>query len=229
MSLFLSPSLLLFYYIEIIKRKCNYQIMTNSEIINFSKSTLKGKYSQVILPYLIVSILISIPQNQEFVSIIVSKLRIPGIVLFLIWGFLINPALNVGLATFSLAIVRGKEINIRYLFKGFQFLSKSAAVGLLYLLIMLIGIVLFIIPGIIWALMFSQVFFILSENQDLDIKEIFKKSARIMKGNKLKLLGLLLRFFLFIILSVFTLFIWSLWLIPQLYVSYAKFYELIKD
>ena len=77
--------------------------------------------------------------------------------------------------------------------------------------------------------MFSQVFYILSENQDLGIKEIFKKSARIMKGNKLKLLGLFLRFFLFIILSVFTLFIWSLWLIPQLYVSYAKFYDLIKD
>ena len=115
------------------------------------------------------------------------------------------------------------------MFKGFQFLSKSAAVGLLYLLIIIIGFVLFIIPGIIWALMFSQVFYILSENQDLGIKEIFKKSARIMKGNKLKLLGLFLRFFLFIILSVFTLFIWSLWLIPQLHVSTAKFHDLIKD
>ena len=101
--------------------------MTNSEIVKYSKSTLKGKYSQVILPYLIVSIIVSIPQNQEFVSIMISKLRIPGIVLFLIWGFLINPALNVGLATFSLAIVRGKEINIKHLFKGFQFLSKSVA------------------------------------------------------------------------------------------------------
>ena len=203
--------------------------MTNSEIVKFSKSALKGKYSQVILPYLIVSIIVSIPQNQELVLIMISKLQIPGVVLFLIWGFLINPSLNVGLAAFSLAIVRQKEINTKHLFKGFQFLSKSAAVGLLYLLIIIIGFVLFIIPGIIWALMFSQVFYILSENQDLGIKEIFKKSARIMKGNKLKLLGLFLRFFLFIILSVFTLFIWSLWLIPQLYVSTAKFHDLIKD
>ena len=203
--------------------------MTNSEIVKFSKSTLKGKYFQVILPYLIVSIIVSIPQNQELVLIMISKLQIPGVVLFLIWGFLINPALNVGLAAFSLAIVRRKEINTKHLFKGFQFLSKSAAVGLLYLLIIILGFVLFIIPGIIWALMFSQVFYILSENQDLGIKEIFKKSARIMKGNKLKLLGLFLRFFLFIILSVFTLFIWSLWLIPQLYVSTAKFHDLIKD
>lgn len=203
--------------------------MTNSEIVKYSKSALKGKYSQVILPYLIVSIIVSIPQNQELVLIMISKLQIPGVVLFLIWGFLINPALNVGLAAFSLAIVRRKEINTKHLFKGFQFLSKSAAVGLLYLLIIIIGFVLFIIPGIIWALMFSQVFYILSENQDLGIKEIFKKSARIMKGNKLKLLGLFLRFFLFIILSVFTLFIWSLWLIPQLYVSTAKFHDLIKD
>ena len=203
--------------------------MTNSEIVKYSKSALKGKYSQVILPYLIVSIIVSIPQNQELVLIMISKLQIPGVVLFLIWGFLINPSLNVGLAAFSLAIVRRKEINTKHLFKGFQFLSKSAAVGLLYLLIIIIGFVLFIIPGIIWALMFSQVFYILSENQDLGIKEIFKKSARIMKGNKLKLLGLFLRFFLFIILSVFTLFIWSLWLIPQLHVSTAKFHDLIKD
>ena len=203
--------------------------MTNSEIIKYSKSTLKGKYSKVILPYIIVSILVSIPQNQELISIIISRFQIPGILLFLIWGFLINPALNVGLATFSLAILRGKEINIRYLFRGFQFLPKSAAVGLLYLLIIIIGFILFIIPGIVWALMFSQVFFILSENQDLDIKGIFKKSALIMKGNKLKLLGLSLRFFLYIILSVFTLFIWSMWLIPQFYISLAKFYDLIKD
>ena len=119
--------------------------------------------------------------------------------------------------------------NIKHLFKGFQFLPKSVAVGLLYFLIILIGIVLFIIPGIIWALMFSQVFFILSENQDLEIKDIFKKSAAIMKGNKVKLLLLLLRYFLFIILSVFTLFIWLLWLIPQYSVAFAKFHDLIKD
>ncbi len=203
--------------------------MTNSEIVKYSKSILKGKYSQAILPYLIVTIIVSIPQNQELWKLTISHFRAPGLMLFLIWGFIINPALNVGLASFSLAISRGEEINIKHLFKGFQFLPKSVAVGLLYFLIILIGIVLFIIPGIIWALMFSQVFFILSENQDLEIKDIFKKSAAIMKGNKVKLLLLLLRYFLFIILSVFTLFIWLLWLIPQYSVAFAKFHDLIKD
>ena len=153
----------------------------------------KGKYSKVILPYLIVSIIVSIPQNQEFVSIIISKLRIPGIVLFLIWGFLINPALNVGLATFSLAIVRGKEINIKHLFKGFQFLSKSVAVGLLYLLIIIIGIVLFIIPGIILSLIFSMSLYIFAEEPQITIGEALQKSSELTKGyrTKLFLLGLI--------------------------------------
>ena len=88
-----------------------------------------------------------------------------------------------------------------------------------------VGFVLFIIPGIYVSLLFSQVFYIVSENNDVNIKDAFKKSATIMKGNMWKFFKLGLRYAFYFILSIFTLFIWTLWLIPQMNVSYAIFFK----
>ena len=82
-----------------------------------------------------------------------------------------------------------------------------------------------IVPGIIVALMFSQIFYIIADDPETGVIEAFKKSASLMKNKKLQLFGLVMRYFGLFILGVFTLGIWWLWLIPQAYVSFAIFYK----
>jgi uncharacterized membrane protein len=77
--------------------------------------------------------------------------------------------------------------------------------------------------------MFSQVYFLILKTPEKSISELFKESALLMKGYKMQLFFLYLRFIFFLILSVFTLLIWSLWLIPQYYTAFALFYDEISS
>ena len=108
---------------------------------------------------------------------------------------------------------------------GFKIFVKSAVAGLIYYLVIILGLVLLIVPGIYAALAFSQVFYIISQNNDIGIKEAFKQSSAMMKDHKWQLFKLGIRYGFYLILSVFTLFIWALWLIPQMNVSYAIFFR----
>ena len=55
------------------------------------------------------------------------------------------------------------------------------------IVIIIIGSILFIIPGIIASLMFSQVFYIIAEDNKIDPYNALVKSKKMMEGNKWKL------------------------------------------
>ena len=198
--------------------------MENSEIVKESKSILKGNYGKVILPFLIVFLINSFLSNNDIYDTLFNNYGIEYALIFFTIAILLIPPLYVGLASFSVSI-SNDSFDSNKLFDGFSMLSKSVTVGIIYFLMIVVGLVLFIIPGIYVSLLFSQVFYILSENNDITIKDVFKKSATIMKGNIWKLFKLSIRYGLYFLLSVFTLFIWALWLIPQMYVSYAIFFR----
>ena len=88
---------------------------------------------------------------------------------------------------------------------------------------------LLLIPATIAALSYSQTFFILADNPKLTPMEAITKSKEITQGNKWKLFCMSLRFIGWTILSIFTFGIGFLWLIPYVFVSYAKLYDDIKN
>lgn len=55
-----------------------------------------------------------------------------------------------------------------------------------YTLIVCVGLVLLVVPGIIWSYRYILMFYLLVENRDMGIEEAMKKSARLMKGHKFK-------------------------------------------
>ena len=91
-----------------------------------------------------------------------------------------------------------------------------------------LGFILLIVPGIILALMYSQVFFILADDPDVGAIEAFNKSEKMMRGNKLQLFMLNLEAALYLFAGVFTLFIWWAWLVPRYSVALAGFYQELK-
>ncbi len=198
--------------------------MENSEIIRESKSILRGNYGKVIFPFLIVIIVNNLLSSAEVYQNLFSISEIESGVISLAITVLITFPLSVGVASYSISITNDL-FDSNKLFDGFKIFVKSAVAGLIYYLVIILGFVLLIVPGIYAALTFSQVFYIISQNNDIGIKEAFKQSSTLMKGNKWQLFKLIIRYVFYLILSVFTLFIWALWLIPQMNVSFAIFFR----
>ena len=198
--------------------------MENSEIIRESKSILRGNYGKVIFPFLIVIIVNNLLSSAEIYQNLFSISEIESGVISLAITVLITFPLSVGVASYSISITNDL-FDSNKLFDGFKIFVKSAVAGLIYYLVIILGFVLLIVPGIYAALTFSQVFYIISQNNDIGIKEAFKQSSTLMKGHKWQLCKLIIRYAFYLILSVFTLFIWALWLIPQMNVSFAIFFR----
>ena len=199
--------------------------MNNSEIRNVTKEVLKGKYKNVMLPFLLATLLLSLTQQQELYSSAYEAYGLSYVFTIGSLALFIQGPISIGLATYSLAIANQKDYSYNQIFTGFKYFFKALFLFLLFNISFLIGVIFLIIPGIIIALMFSQIFYIMADDPETGVIDAFKKSASLMKNKKLQLFGLGMRYFGLFILGVFTLGIWWLWLIPQAYVSFAIFYK----
>lgn len=143
---------------------------------------------------------------------------------------ILAPPLLVGFIIFSLNVSRNSEPEISNLFIGFKKKwGKYILATLLQSFLIVIGLIIFIIPGIIAGLMFSQVFFILAEDDDIGLVEAFQKSASMMKGNKTSLFLVNLIITGIYILGLFTCCIGFIFIFPYQYVVLAKFYDEVSN
>ena len=85
------------------------------------------------------------------------------------------------------------------------------------------------IASLIWLIVKSYSYvlaqYILYDNPDMDTKAIVEKSAELMVGHKWAYFWLPITFIGWAILSIFTLYIGLLWLIPYMQIALVIFYE----
>lgn len=92
-----------------------------------------------------------------------------------------------------------------------------------------IGYIASIIYAIVKGYLYSLSYYILYDNQDKSGKEIVELSESMMKGNRWSFFWLGLTFIGWAILSVFTLYIGLLWLMPYIMVTFVCFYETLAN
>ena len=199
--------------------------MNNSEIRNVTKEILKGNYKNVMLPFILATLLLGLAQSQDLYSNVYETYGVSYVFTIGSIALFIAGPISIGLAAYSLSIANEEDYSYNQIVAGFKYFFKALFLYLLFNISVLIGIILLIIPGVVIFLMFSQIFYITAENPQIGVIDAFKKSASLMKNKKLQYFGLFLKYMLFFILGVFTLGIWWLWLIPQAYVSFAIFYK----
>ena len=202
--------------------------MNNSEIIKETKSILKGNYNKVIVPFFLLAITSGVLQNQDIINSIYSDYGVFSGAVYSVLVLVVGSVIAVGLASFSLSIIEG-QIDINKLKYGLSIVNKAFIFYVLYIVIVVLGFICLIIPGIIFSLMFSQVYYILCKDPEIGVIDAFKKSAAMMNGYKWQYFKLSLRYGFYFFLSVFTLFIWALWLFPQMYTSYALFHKKVSE
>ena len=141
---------------------------------------------------------------------------------------LISAPLSVGQYRFWLNISRRTNPQINDLFKGFNSYASALGANLLVGLIVVGGMLLFIIPGIYWAITYAMVNYIIAENPDIGGNESLVVSRKMMEGHKWKLFRFWLRSMAVLILCIFTLGIGLIWAFPWISTASAKFYDDIK-
>lgn len=106
---------------------------------------------------------------------------------------LLNAVLQMGLIRISLKISDGQQAAFSDIFSCYPLLIKYLLGALLYSIICLCGFILLIVPGVIWAIKFSQYGYLIIDRGYGPI-EALKRSALITEGAKwdLFLFGLLL-------------------------------------
>ena len=143
-------------------------------------------------------------------------------------GLLISGAISIGLAIFALSLSRDENAQIAQIFDGFPKFLVGLGTYILICIFIILWSLLLIIPGIIAGFRYSQVWFILSEDEGIGVMDAISKSKEMMVGNKWKLFCLYCRFIGWGILCVFTLGVGFIVLYPYVGVCVAKFYDDLK-
>ena len=220
-------------------------IINNSQLKELSKNQLNGNWKLPIiitLIYLLISILISFVEGIVYSGTLVGVLTIIS--------FMIGVWSTVGIPKFYLEFIKdNRKVQLTDALVSLQILGKSLLYNIIIgiitfiILIIAIGITVFSIDNtgilffirfiismsiyvgfIILAIGWSQAPYIIVEN-NIGVIESMKISMKMMKGYKLKYFTLGLSFIGWAILSILTLGIGLLWLIPYINLTFANFYK----
>lgn len=142
--------------------------------------------------------------------------------------FILRGAIRLGYCQFNMDIVGYREPQLGTIFSKFNIFGQAFLLELLTSLIVFLGFLLLIIPGIIAAYCFAMAPYIMAENPDISATEALSRSIKMMNGHKLDLFFLHLSFIGWAILCIFTCGIGFLWLYPYFCASEAAFYLEIK-
>lgn len=218
-------------------------ITENSELMRSAREALKGKWGLAIGTWLVYTVIYTAIGIIPFVGQFVDILILTG-------------PFGLGVAIFFLTIARNQETHLNYIFRGFDRFKVAFIANILICVFTLLWTLLLIVPGIIAGLSYAMTYFILADDEYISAKEALEKSKIIMYGYKSKLfwLGMRIMGVPFLILTILMvvgrafrippvnsglIIIWGLallvlliaiiFLLPYMQVSYAKFYDDIKD
>jgi len=166
-------------------------------------------------------------------KMLVSGLRMPGIALALLI-MLFQPVIKTGYMSYCLKLTRNDAADFRSLLDGFMFFIKVIAISVINSLLVWIGAILFIFPGVIVHYMYRQAYYILLDNPNKGVIHCLRESRQLMRRNKLDLFLIDISFLGWVIIDMivvimlplpFSFPIIQIWLAPFSGLTYAQYYN----
>ena len=178
-----------------------------------AKSKLTGNWGKFALLFLVESLIIMLVVGSGVMTLL---------------SFLIIGPLQLGYIGCVLDFSRGKNFKTSNLFDGFDNFVTSFVLQLLCSLFVFLWSLLLIIPGIMASYSYSMSFYILRDDPRLKVNEARNRSIALMHGHKWQLFCLHFSFIGWLLLSILTLGILLIWVMPYIELATAEFYENIK-
>lgn len=186
--------------------------MNRKELKERAKNLCNLDYWLFVLVYLVFSSIISIVSSSYGVPLLV-----------------VGGPLTAGFITFNLNYVRSNKGEFMNLFDGFKRFTDYFLTYLLEFAYIFLWTLLFIVPGIIKALSYSQSLYIMYDNPGIGPKDALDLSEKMMNGHKMELFKLHLSFIGWHILGILTLGILEVFYVGPYYnATLALYYEELK-
>ncbi len=158
---------------------------------SLARQTLKGKWAEAVMISLLAAIITSVP------GMIVSALPGGGgflSTLITVYNIVINGPITLSLSHYFLKVFRMEKTSINDIRYGFGFAVKAMHLYCRMFVFIWLWSLLFIIPGIIASLRYSQAFYILADDESKTAPQCMNESIIIMRGNMIKYAALIVSF-----------------------------------
>ena len=116
-------------------------------------------------------------------------------------GIIVSLLLRIGLVRITLTLADDGKASLKELYLGSQYLLRYLFASILYGILVIVGFLLLLIPGIYWSLKYGQ-YRMLIVDKNLGVLDSFKESARITADKKWKILLVSLAYAGLMILSM---------------------------
>ena len=201
--------------------------MDTQSLKSQAKRQLTNRWTLAVCTILVANILTGLlTSNKTLLDNNLGYLSISFSLLYIILGGVIT----AGKCRFLLNMTLDKDTAMfTDLFSQFNIFLKTLALNLLMTLIISVGLFFLIIPGIVIAYMYSQAFYILVENPEMDVTDCMAASRKLMVGHKWELFYLHLTFIGWLLVGALTFGIAYLWIKPYFDLTCTNYYLSIKS
>lgn len=187
---------------------------TSAELRAIARKSLSGDWLPAIGVTVLYAIIIAVVSYIPYIGTL-------GVLL------LAGP-LTLGLITYFMKQARKEVPLVGDLFGSFDRFAVSFLVYIVIQIFVMLWSLLLIVPGIIAALRYSQSFFILRDNPNIEAMEAIRRSKQMMIGHKGRLFVLHLSFIGWAILAAIPFGLGFIWLYPYMLAAQVAFYEDLK-
>ncbi|HOA11345.1 MAG: hypothetical protein BWX57_00624 [Tenericutes bacterium ADurb.Bin024] len=145
---------------------------------------------------------------------------------------ILMPVALFGLHLAIVGMFAGQEFDFNHFgtpFNDFNHALKVIAVYFLTMLIVMVGTMLFIIPGIIFYMMYVQAYRIMIEKPEIGIMDALRESKEMMNGYKMDYFVFQLSFIGHFLLIMITFGLWVIYLMPYFVVADTNYYLHLKQ
>ena len=168
---------------------------------------------------------------MEVLTLPTFRITILGTVFFVAsWVF--TWMMDLGYFYYAKGTAQGETLGYQSLLEGFNYFVKGVLIRLIRVIVVTLGLLLFILPGIFLRAAFSQVEPLLLDHPKKSVFWVFRESWRLMRGRIWEYLLLRLSFFGWIVLRGMVAmflppfsYIVQLWLTPYLTLTRVNYYH----
>ena len=171
-------------------------------IRKIARDALKGRWKEITIAVFIFAIMTDyiatilntlFPVFREF-DYMGQTLTINESFAGALYTSILTGAFYYGMALFMLTFFRTKKINNKLLFEGFSIPGKTILLQIIISIKIALWALLFIIPGILAAIRYSQAFYILADHPEYTVTQCIEESKARMNGNKAAFFGMKISF-----------------------------------
>lgn len=198
--------------------------MNRKKIKEEARNIIKGNLWEILTPFLIITL---ISLGISILGLLLFGKDIDKIQSFESFLSIALIPMEYGSIVFLIKYVRKEKTDYTEIFHHYNKFWPVFCLSFLTGLFIMLGCFLLIIPGIIFAISFNFVYYVMADGEENSM-ECIRKSTKLMKGYKWDYVVFILSFLGWILLGLITFGLAYIYVVPYMNIAETLYYEELK-